>query len=411
MKSLKEFLNDFINNKGHFVFLSFAIAKICGFAGAWVVIHLLPRNEYGILSMVLSLLAVFMPFTGFGSTQSLLRYGSIGTDKRELSSYFFYRGFVLEVILVLVFLLCSVFYVGTFDGVFKIFVFSAVRLFGVYFQNHIQAYCRISGSNHIFARINNVVNISGLCAIVVLTYFFKLNGYLIAIALAPFLSLFWIKKEMFSDRKFIPKMSKEMWKFGVFTALTSLASDALFSADVLFLGFLLNEVAAADYKVAILLPANITFLAISFMQTDFPVLSKRHTDKAFLKSYVVNYYKVFTPICILIFLVFFIFRNHILEIFGTEYNHNSTLMMILLIGFNFGMLTRNLYGNLLPAVGKIEINTWVSAGSILLLLGLAWILVPETGIEGMGIAMSASLLISGFVYMYFFFRYLKNLPD
>ena len=36
-------------------------------------------------------------------------------------------------------------------------------------------------------------------------------------------------------------------------------SDLLFSLDILLLGFLLNENAVADYKVAIILPSNLTF--------------------------------------------------------------------------------------------------------------------------------------------------------
>lgn len=96
MKSLKDFLRSFFNNKGHYVFLSFLIAKVCGFAGSLLIIRLLPENEFGILSIVLSVLAIFLPFTGFGSGQSLMRFGSISSDetqKLQISSYFFSKGF------------------------------------------------------------------------------------------------------------------------------------------------------------------------------------------------------------------------------------------------------------------------------------------------------------------------------
>src|SRR5690606_9559708 len=137
---------------------------------------------------------------------------------------------------------------------------------------------------------------------------------------------------------------------------------------------LLNETAVANYRVAILIPANITFLAVSFMQSDFPILSKNYKNKHFLKSYVVNFHKIFLPICIGIFIFFLLFTETVMKIFfGENYTENSTLLLILLIGFNFGMLTRNLYGNLLPAVGKIEINTWVSVGSLVLLSVLAYL--------------------------------------
>jgi len=414
MKSLKDFLRSFFDNHGHYVFLSFLIAKICGFAGTLLVIRLLPENEFGILSIVISVLTIFLPFTGFGSGQALMRFGSISSDeneKRKISSYFFFKGILFEILLTVLFLSVAFFYFNKYEDIFLIFVFCAVRLAGFYFVNHIQVFYRITGKNRTFAKINNVVNIGGLLLILVLTYFFKLYGYLIAIAVTPYLSLFWLTKDIYSFRQFIPKNYREMWKYGGFTAATSLISDTMFSLDILLLGFLMNESAVANYRVAILIPSNITFLAISFLQSDFPLLSKNYQNKAFLTSYIINFHKVFIPVCIGIFIFFIFFNQYILKyFFGTAYIDNSDLLMVLLIGFNVGMLTRNLYGNLLPAVGKIEINTWVGIASLIFLAVAAYLLMPIYGVLGMGIAMTATILISGFSYLIFFFLYLKKLP-
>lgn len=413
MKSLKDFLRNFFNNSGHYVFLSFLIAKICGFIGSLLIIRLLPENEFGVLSIVLSLLTIFLPFTGFGSSQSLMRYGSMSSDKdqkQKLSAYFFYKGLLFEFILIAVFLSIYIFYNDKYEDILLIFIFCAIRMVGYYFVNHIQTFYRINGKNHIFARINNSINIVGLMLILVLTYFFKFYGYLFAIAITPYLSLIWLKKDIYTAGKFIPDNYKTLWRYGMFTAATSLISDTLFSLDIILLGFLMDETAVANYRVAILIPSNITFLAISFMQSDFPVLSKNYKDRKFLTSYVINFHKIFLPICIMIFLFFYFFDSYILRFFfGENYSHNTSLLMILLIGFNLGMITRNLYGNLLPAVGKIEINTWVCLASLLLLAVLAYFLVPLYGVIGMGIAMSSTLLLSGLAFLVFFFLYLKKL--
>ncbi|MEI7488441.1 MAG: oligosaccharide flippase family protein, partial [Chryseobacterium sp.] len=113
MKSLKDFLRSFFNNSGHYVFLSFLIAKICGFIGSLLIIRLLPENEFGVLSIFLSVLTIFLPFTGFGSGQSLMRFGSISSDENEklkISSYFFFKGILFEIILIILFLGASIFY-------------------------------------------------------------------------------------------------------------------------------------------------------------------------------------------------------------------------------------------------------------------------------------------------------------
>lgn len=413
MKSLRDFFRSFLSNSGHHVFMSFFIAKICGFAGSLLMIRLLPESEFGILSIVLSVYSIFLPFTGFGSGQSLIRFGSLSSDKKEkqrISSYFFFKGMLFEVILMIGFLATSLFFFNKYEDILLIFIFCMIRLGGFYFVNHIQAFYRISARNKTFATISNVLNIGGLCLIIILTYFFKFYGYLIAIAITPFFSLLWIRKEIYAFREYIPKNYREMWRYGAFTAFTSLISETLFSLDIILLGFLMNENSVANYRVAILIPSNITFLAVSFLQSDFPVLSKNYQNKNFLKSYVINFHKVFLPICAAIFVVFIFFNQYIIQLFfGSTYINNSELLMILLIGFNIGMLTRNLYGNLLPAVGKIEINTWVSLASLLVLAIAAYFLIPIYGLIGMGMAMALTLLLSGFSYLLFFFLYLRKL--
>ncbi len=412
MGGLKEFLSRFFSNKGHHVFFSFMIAKICGFLGSIVIIRLLPENEYGILSIVMSVCAIFLPFSGLGSNQILLRYGSISEkeNKQNLSSYLFFKGIFNEIILIVIFVGISLFYTPKYENIIIIFLFFGIRLMGFYLSNHIQTYYRISGKNDIFAKVSNAINIGGFILLLILTYLFKFYGYLLAIALIPYLSLFWLKKEMFSAKRIVYDNKKEIWRFGIFTAATSVISETLFSLDVMILGFLMNENAVANYKVAILLPSNITVLAISFMQSDYPLLSKNYQNKNFLRSYIKNYYKIFIPICILILGFFYFFKDLLLKVFfGTNYSDNSNLMMILLLGFTFGMLSRNLFGNLLPAVGKIEVNTWVSILSLIILSVTAYFLVNTFGILGMGISLSLVLIWEGLAYLTFFGNYLKKL--
>lgn len=412
MGGLKEFLSRFFSNKGHHVFFSFLIAKICGFLGSLVIIRLLPENEYGILSIVMSVCAIFLPFSGFGSNQILLRYGAISEkeNKQNLSSYLFFKGIFNEIILIVIFVGISLFYAPKYENIIIIFLFFGIRLMGFYLSNHIQTYYRISGKNDIFAKVSNAINIGGFILLLVLTYLFKFYGYLLAIALIPYLSLFWLKKEMFSAKRIVYDNKKEIWRFGIFTAATSVISETLFSLDVMLLGFLMNENAVANYKVAILLPSNITVLAISFMQSDYPLLSKNYQNKNFLRSYIKNYYKIFIPICILILGFFYFFKDLLLKVFfGTNYSDNSNLMMILLLGFTFGMLSRNLFGNLLPAIGKIEVNTWVSILSLIILSVTAYFLVNTFGILGMGISLSLVLIWEGLAYLTFFGNYLKKL--
>lgn len=414
MKNLHEFLQNFFQNKGQHVFLSLLVAKLCAFLGSLFIIRLLPENEFGVVSIAASVFAIFAPFSGFGSQQSLLRFGSLAADspeKNALSKYLLISGLRYQILLSIVFFAAGFFFVEKYEDILLMFIFFGVRLLGFFFLNHIQSDLRINGNNRGFARVSNFVNISGLVLLLALTHFLGLKGYLIAMAATPFLCFFWYTKDLLrTSNEIFSFKKKEIWNYGLHASATALLSDMLFSADVLFLSFLTNENLVANYKVAILIPANITFLALTFMQSDFPTLAKKYQDKNFLKHYISNYYRIFIPLTIIIFAVGFFWKEEILHLFfSAKYADNSLIFALLLGGFCLNMLLRNLYGNLLSAVGKMKINTAVSAFTLFCLLLFSWFLVPEYGIEGMALSLVLSMLLSGLLLFFAFLRYLKSL--
>ena len=415
MESLQLFISDFFKNKGQHVFLSLLVAKICAFAGSLFIIKLLPENEFGMISIVASVFAIFLPFSGFGSQQSLLRYGALqenDVDKKQLSAFLLKEGFYKQLILTFVFLVVGFIYIEKYGDILVFFSFFALRFIGFYFLNHLQSEERIFGNNIRFAQLTNTVNIAGLLFLLLLTYFFGFRGYLFAIAFTPFVALIFFRRENFESLK-VPSTkfkTKEMRNYGLFSAGTALLSDTLFSADVLLLSFLMNAVAVANYKVAILIPANITFLALTFMQSDFPVLTKNYRNKSFLQNYIANYYKIFIPVTTGILMFGFIFRREILHLFFSEkYGDNSAIFFILLTGFCLNMLFRNLYGNLLSAVGLMKTNTVISLFTLLLLVIFSFLLVGKYGVMGMAASLTLSMLIGGFLLTLSFYLYWKDL--
>lgn len=414
MKSLYQFIKDFFNNKGHHVFLSLLISKVCGFLGSLFIIRILPEKEFGTVSIVASIFFIFLSISGFGSQQILLRYGSISQDideKRTLSKYLLKKGFIYQLLLSFIFLLISFFYITKYEDVFIIFLLFCIRLIGFYFLIHIQSELRISGDNKAFANVSNLVNILGLVLLLVFSYYFGLKGYLIAIAFTPFLALFWYRKDDYlSAAKEFSFTKKEIWNYGFLAAGCSVLSDMLFSADVLLLSFFMNETAVANYKVALLIPSNIVFLAATFMQSDYPKLAKYSRDKVFLKNYILNYYKIFLPASIIIFLFGFIFKTEILAFFfSAKYSGNHLIFLVFLASFSLNMLLRNLYGTLLSAVGLMKFSTFISGLNIILLVGFTFIFVDRFGILGMAISLSLSMLICGLLLLLSFYRYWKVL--
>lgn len=414
MKSLKDFIRAFFANKGQHVFLALLITKICAFSGSLFMIRLLPEKDFGLLSIVASVFAIFAPFSGFGSPQSLVRFGSLSNsdlEKKELSAYLFKKGFYYHLILSVIFFLLSFFYVAHYYYIFYIFLFFAVRLIGVYFLSYIQAERRIYHKNNEFAMVGNVVNISGLLMMIVFSYFWGLYGYLIANAISPFLSLFWLKKSSLKDHNLSLEFNKkEIWSFALHASVTALLSDAFFSADILLLNFFKDESVVANYKVVLLIPSNIPFIALSFMQSDYPILAKNYKNKSFLTNYIFNYYKLFIPVCLLIFISGYFLNHFIIRLFfGEQYTDNALTFSLLLGVFCGSMLLRNLYGNLLSAVGLMKRNTFFSILSLILLSLFSYFLVPPSGVTGMAVSLGITLTIVGILMMFSFYFYLRKL--
>lgn len=414
MKSLKDFIRAFFANKGQHVFLSLLITKICAFSGSLFMIRILPEKDFGLLSIVTSVFAIFAPFSGFGSSQSLVRFGSLSESEEEkmnLSAYLFRKGFYYHLILSIVFFLFAFVYTTHYYYIFYIFFFFTIRLVGVYFLSHIQAERRIYMKNKDFAIMNNVVNISGLLMMVVFSILWGLYGYLIANAISPFFSLFWFKKSSWKIHNVsLKSSSNEIWGFALHASVTALLSDAFFSADILLLNFFKDESVVANYKVALLIPANITFLALSFMQSDYPTLAKNYRNKSFLTNYILNYYKVFIPISFLILICGCFLSSFIIRLFfGEQYTGNAFAFSLLLGTFCGSMLLRNLYGNLLAAVGLMKRNTFFSILSLILLAVFSYFLVPTSGVLGMAVSLGITLTLVGLLMMFSFYSYLRTL--
>lgn len=414
MKSLLFFLQNFLKNEGHYVLTSLLIAKICGLLSSLFIIKILPTEDFGKMSIVAAVFAILSACSGFGSHQSLLRFGSISNleaEKNNLSAYLFRKGFYYQILLSIIFLIVSFFYITKYEDIFYIFLFFCIRLIGFYFFTYVQSDLRVYNKNREFAGFNNFLSISGLLVLLILTYFFQLKGYLIAMAFTPFLSLFWLKKSSMNTVKLADNFNlKEIRQYGFNTSATTLLSDALFSIDIIILSFLLNEDAVADYRVAILIPSNVTFLALSFMQSDFHTLAKNYQNRSFLKNYIIGYYKFFIPICLLVFIISTLFSKEILIVISKEkYAESSYIFVIFMATFLMNILFRNLYGNLLSAIGKMSVNTKGSVISFITLIVFSFFLVPKYHILGMAISVSVTLLSSGFFYFYHFNKYLKNL--
>ncbi|MCA0332999.1 MAG: oligosaccharide flippase family protein [Bacteroidetes bacterium] len=414
MKELLKFFKEFIQNNGLLVFSAMLIAKLSMLIINIAVARLIPKEEFGLIALVFSVFAIFAPLTGLGSYQGLLRYGVLEKDQHSrdrLSQYVFHRGLFNHIAVCFMFLGISYIYTLKYGDLKIIILLFGIRILGYYFQNFIESYYRINHNNKTFAWVNISINLGGLVMAFIGMLLWGLIGYLIAMAIMPWISLIFLKRNIFVHNNFALNINKkEFWKYSLHGSMTYFLSDILFSMDFLLIGLLLSENDLAMYKTAIIIPMNLSILPLVFMQTDYPKLAKNYQNKNYLNYYIKNYYKIFIPLGVVILFIGWMIQDDIVSwIFGEKYAGNGSVFIIILFALVGNMWLRNLYGNLASAVGKANWNTYTSliGLSVILLLGL-W-LIPLYGIVGAAFSMAGAFTCTGIVTAVLFKKYLKNL--
>lgn len=414
MSKLSVFLKDFYKNHGMLVFLSFLIQKITAFAITLILVRLLTKEEFGLLSIVPATFALFATFTGFGLPVALLRYGSIlkkDEEKEAFSTQIFHKSIFYQGILGLVFFFTGFFFITKYAGILVIFVAFALRLFGTLFLSYLQVYYRIQFNNRKFALITIYNAVFGFLLVSLSTYIFGFYGYLVSVSISPYLALLWFKKKMFRHTisSFVFFSRKEIMRFSAHSSFTNFTSELFFSMDILLLSYYLSESSIAGYRVAILIPSNMIFLAQSFVQSDYAKLASNSGNYHFLKNYMIQFFKIFAPICIGIFACFYFFRKPIIDIFfGEQYQNVEYYFLLLSISSCINMLFRVLFGNLLSAIGKMNLVTYATSFSVISLIICSVFLVPTFGVLGMVYSVLFSMVFCASFLGICFLRALNN---
>ncbi|MBS7332955.1 MAG: oligosaccharide flippase family protein [Weeksellaceae bacterium] len=415
MNSLINFLKDFFKNKGLFVFSAFIVEKLVMLINTIFIVKMISQEEFGRVTLIASVLAFFIPLSGFGTFSVLLKFGSeqkTEEDKLRLSQEIFRKGLRNQLILAVGFIIIANLYALKFDQLGWIIAMFAIRLIGIFLQSHLTIFFRIDGQNQKFATVNMLVNIVGLFFTFILTHYYGVIGYMISLAISPFISLFFYTKNLFLlTRNTVQTLDwKKMWRYGWVESVAYFASELLFSIDIAMIALFMTDKDISLYKVAIILPLNLLFIPSMLFQTDMPRIIQNSTNKQFLKQYIFNYYRLFIPLSIIILVGSFFLKEWLIKLFfNSDYSGGNITFFIATLAVVAAMLTRVIFINLNSAIGKANWNIRISILSIILLVIFDLLLIPKYGIEGAATGLMLTFTTIGLYSAYLFKTYLNAL--
>jgi O-antigen/teichoic acid export membrane protein len=411
-----EFISGFIKRGGFSVFFSTAFVKISTALLSIVVVQLLSKEDYGVLSFVLSIYAIAIVIAGLGGNYSLLRFGSIVNSFLKKKQYYYYTqkvGVRYTFVVAAFVIIYSFFLPQGMRSARPIIIYMCLGLYSFYILETMRSYFRIVNLNRIYSKINVYNSVILLLLTVSLTLFLKNYGYITALILAPLLTFCLFKRKIpqiqFNAQPEIPK--KEYWEYGIHTSISAIANQIIFSIAPLLLGILNEpEHSIASFRVATIIPFSLLTLPGILMISDFSYLSRNYMDSNCLKKYYYNYLKVVIPVSFVVFLLLIVYGNSIVEkLFGVQYRDCVYMYKLFMIATYITYIFRNPLGNILLAVGKAKWNGYNTYIFCFLYIIFSLVSYQFWGAIAVAYGLCATFILSGIVSLILFYHYIKSL--
>ncbi len=412
----KEFIEGFFKRDGAYIFLASIFARILSFLASWIALKLLSNFGLGLVIYALNIILMIIPISGLGASQGLLRYGALYNsekDKNNLFAYVLKKGSFYSLIMIVLIVILSPVLTFEMTASRPYLLMISFQILTMFLLESLKTQFRVLHQNKTFAYVDITYSILLLLTVFLGSWFFKENGYVLALVLTPLITfLLFIRKITFNIKKIIPFnfSIKTFWKYSFYTGLSNVATQLLIILDIILIGQILNDPEKVTlYKYLSLIPFSLLFLPRALLITDFVNLTQKHRKKEYINTYIKNYTSFFSIISVIIIILSFIFKNYILHFFGEEFINYGSTFIVLIIGISAVLSLRGLFGNLLSVIGKAYINYWISIIAILINLIANFILIPRFGILGAAITSAIIMWVTSILSVFAFYHYYKKI--
>jgi len=409
MQNLISFFKGFISRKGNYVFIATVSARVLSLLASVIALKLINNVDLGYVLYAMSIMAFIIPLSGLGVQQGLLRFGarlnSI-SEKKALFSFVFKKGLLFSLLLSAILFSLSYVIPLKFSASAYFLRWLSFLMISMFLLEIVKIQFRLEHNNKKFAYVEIFYNSLLVLTVFILSYFYKELGYTLALIIAPFITFLWFFKALKINFKSVKKpipLDFTFLKYGFFAGLANVTTQLLFAVDILLIGSILNDSSLVTaYKYVSIIPFSLLFLPGILLTTDFVNLTERIFNKTYIKNYSKNYSVFFVLFSVGVAIIFYPFSGFILNLFDSEYTQYTSAFLVLTAGV-FGILIfRGLYGNLLSALGKAQVNYWIALVALLINIPANYYLIPKYGILGAAITSSVLMWFSSLATLIIF---------
>ena len=384
------------------IFGSGVLAQVLGLVSAVVVVRALPKTDYGYYTLANNLYSYLAIFVGLGMGSAALQFCSEQvSESRKNAVYAFAltRGSVCNLILAAAILFLEGIKEAGGDGETARYLSMMCGLpMVVYLNNFFQIVLRVHCENILYSRVNMAFSVAVVTGNILFTLFFGVPGLILATYTANLLAaglgaFFLQKREFFSSLKRRERLEwenkYEITKYALLCAVTNFASTMLVLLDVTCLDIVLEDpTVLADYKVASTIPSACLMIPSALITYFYPKIVWTYSaDAPNFPKFIRKLTGLFTAINFVVFLGLIVMAPlAIWLIYGEKYM--NVLPVFRVLSFNYFVYgsTHMLFGNVIAAMKKSEVNLAIAVASGILNILLNLTLIPRLGSVGASIA-------------------------
>lgn len=408
IENLKEKIK-LLNKKGFsYVFFSNFISHFLAFVTSLIVIRMVSKSDFAYYSYANNLLAYVISFSGFGLSTIILKYCNAKENKDYQKTYLTFAlvtGLCIQLPLTILLFIIA-FNKIPFEQAKPLLLIMFMIPFFTYIFQIVQNYYRSQSDNKQYFYMTILLSVFYLIFGIILIKIWGVTGYsfskTIVLAFCSLIPLVLIYKSLkkYNVIKIPKETKKQFFIYGATIIVSHFLYSAMFNNELLLVNNIIaNEVASANYKVAMLIPSQMAIISSSIMVFYFPLLAQQNNVNTVYKTTKkIQFYS--TIVTLLIALFGILLSPHIIKLFyGNQYLDSLNLMNRFWLVYVFNNnLVINL--NVFQAIGKTKSTIYIMLLIFVVHFLLDYFLITRYNINGVGYATAFVCLLGSLIFMF-----------